>query len=277
MDPDRLLNNSKQVMRVVAFSRYRGGGAFREKAWPHQTPPTLTLALALGPGRTLLFTLQHREALAGCSLRGAQGRRTNLQVPGQVAVDRQALLQQHPEEERPQVRAGRSSSCCPAAWQQLLQAVLPSSSSLGWKHGPTQTNTTSSPSSSQSQSQQQLLTHLDTAEHTNPPGLHPAFGPQRSDLGLQEGLEVVLHRQGVLLLHLVAAELHSHQVAEQVPADSRDLQPGAELELLRSRSQQQRSSSPELVVPHKLLPGAHHSFARLLLVFILRAVSVSLL
>lgn len=68
--------------------------------------------------------------------------------------------------------------------------------------------------------------HLD---NPHPPGLHPAFGPQRLDLGLQEGLEVVLHRQRALLLHLVAAELHSHQVAEQVPVGRQevDLQPEA--------------------------------------------------
>lgn len=47
------------------------------------------------------------------------------------------------------------------------------------------------------------------------PGLHPAFRPQEFDLGLHEGFQVVLTRQRVLALQLVAAQLHPHQVAQQ--------------------------------------------------------------
>lgn len=57
-----------------------------------------------------------------------------------------------------------------------------------------------------------------------------------------------------------------------------DVQPGAELKVpLKPAQELSLGSPPELVVPNKLLPGAHHPFARLLLVFILGAVLVSLL
>lgn len=52
LDPNPLLNNSSNESSV------RAGRA------PPTTPPTLTLALALGPGITLLFTLKHKRERA---------------------------------------------------------------------------------------------------------------------------------------------------------------------------------------------------------------------
>lgn len=77
---------------------------------PEPPPHTLTLALALGPGSTLLFTLQQKRnqkgeeesGAASSELRRRPGgqRRTDLQGSSQVAVDRQALLQQDPEQKK---------------------------------------------------------------------------------------------------------------------------------------------------------------------------------
>lgn len=54
----------------------------------------------------------------------------------------------------------------------------------------------------------------------NPPGLHPAFGPQRFDLGLHEDLEVILGWEWTLTLQLVTAQLHPHQITQQCPAQT---------------------------------------------------------
>lgn len=54
------------------------------------------------------------------------------------------------------------------------------------------------------------------------PGLHPAFGPERFDFILHECFEIVFHRQRTLL-QLIAAELHTHQVAQESPGETNAL------------------------------------------------------
>lgn len=56
------------------------------------------------------------------------------------------------------------------------------------------------------------------AVHSSSPGLHPAFGPERSDLSIQKHLHIVLPGMGfVVPLQIIALQFYLHHMAEQLP------------------------------------------------------------
>lgn len=58
------------------------------------------------------------------------------------------------------------------------------------------------------------------AFHGHSPGLHPAFGPERSDLSIQKHLHIVLPGMGLgVPLQIIALQFYPHHVAEQLPTE----------------------------------------------------------
>ena len=66
-----------------------------------------------------------------------------------------------------------------------------------------------------------LIITLDImAVHGSSPGLHPAFGPERSDLSIQKHLHIVLPGRGLVVpLQIIALQFYLHHVAEQLPKE----------------------------------------------------------
>ena len=141
------------------------------------------------------------------------------------------------------------------------------------------------------------------AAHGPSPGLHPAFGPERFDLGIQKRLHIVLPGLGLALLHVKALQFDLHHLTEQLPAEWAEVTtfkpPQMVLQgfnhvlsaalikekiLTFIRNTGTRSDTgptnpplrqgpslgtPDFITPLELLPGSHYPPAPLLLIFLL--------
>lgn len=141
------------------------------------------------------------------------------------------------------------------------------------------------------------------AAHGPSPGLHPAFGPERFDLGIQKRLHVVLPGLDLALLQVKALQLDLHHLTEQLPAQRAEVttfkpperfskvsimcfqQPSLKkqvLTLIRNTGtcsdtgptnpplrQGPSLGTPDFITPLELLPGSHYPPAPFLFIFLL--------